>query len=386
MMVSRQLRLFVPETKYYNLLKEFAAIDLATASVTVNFASIKESTRKDAAKTTYRQLQVEPALAQRFRTIVADTLDDLLDRLEDGGVVEDYQGGIGASEDVLEHLALSNGDRVADQIAPLAAPWDLEPFRERKEFLAGLRYYVVSLRRADSPTDPILHAFRFFTDSFQLHRTRWVATLRGHKPGYYDEVPEPGFVFDYQIDCLCRGDDMFILNRDKFQRIFRFYEYVQEEAKAVAYSLQDRIPIANLDEFLAACKRDPRMAMKLADLAELPHVQQLSMARIRRAIDRRGLSVEITKRDGKEMLVYATAYKTQFLRLLSDDYLNSPMTYVDYEVSSKRALKPVLPTSGARARPVRPDAVKPPTMLHRKREQVPDVSAEGLGDLDDVDE
>lgn len=384
-MVSKQLRLFVPETEHYNLLKDFADIDLATASVAVSFASIKESTRSDASTTTYRQLQLESLLAERFRRIVADTLDDLLTRLEDGAVVEEYQGGTGSNEDVFEHMALTSGDRVSDQIAPLAEPWDLEPFRERKEFLAGLRYYVISLRRADRPSEPILHAFRFFTDSFQLHRTRWVATLRGHKPGYYDEVPEPGFVFDYQIDCLCRGEDMFILNRDKFQRIFRFYQFVQEEAQSVAYGIQDRIPIANLDEFLAACKRDPRMAMKVADLADLPYVRQLSMARIKRAIDRRGLSVEITERDGTEMLVYSTAHKAQFLRLLSDDYLSSPMTYLNYEVSSKRVLKQVQPMTRRRAKSSRPGAAKSPTMQRSKREQIPDVSIETHRDLADVD-
>lgn len=385
-MANKQLRLFVPETEYYNLLKSYAAIDLATASVAVSFASIKESPRKGASKTTYRQLQLEPSLAQRFRTIVANTVDALLDRLGDGEVVSEYQGSSGANEDVFEHIVMTVGDRVSEQIAPLAAPWDLEPFRELKEFVSGLRYYVISLRSAENPADPILHAFRFYTDSFELHRNRWVAALRGHSPGYYDLVPEPGFLFDYQIDCLCRGEHMFILNRDKFQRIFRFYEHVQEDAKSVVYGLQDRIPIANLEEFMAACKRDPRMAMKLADLSELPHVRHLTMARIKRAIERRGLSVKTTERDGRDMLVYATSYKAEFLRLLSDDYLTSPMTSVDYEVSSKRVLTPSRPKSRRATGVSLLDDVKSPTLLRSNRGQIPDVDAETLRDLADVDQ
>jgi hypothetical protein len=105
------------------------------------------------------------------------------------------------------------------------------------------------------------------------------------------------------------------------------------------YGIQDRVPIANLDEFMAACKRDQRMAVKLADLSEQPHIQRLSMVRIKRAIVRRGLPVKTRIQDGKEMLVYATAYKAQFLHLLSDDYLSSPMTALDYESTVKRALR-----------------------------------------------
>lgn len=383
--MEKQLRLFVPETQYYNLLKEYQAIDLASADVAVSFASVKDSSRGSKTKTNYQKLQLAPLLAQRFRLIVANTVANLLDRLEDGGTVIEYEAGTGADDDVFEHTTLTPGGKIAEQLEPLTAPWDLEPFKERKEFVANLRYYVVSLRRSGAPDDEILHAFRFFTDSFELHRTRWVATLQGHGDGYYDEVEEPGFLFDYQIDCLCRGEHIFILNRDKFQRIFRFYEHVQQDAKDFVYSLQGRIPIANLEEFLAACKRDPRMAMKLADLAEQPHVGKLSMTRIKRAIEQRGLAVRTTEQDGREMLVYATAYKAEFLSLLSDDYLRSPMTLLDYQARSKRALKPVGGKSASVVNMRRHEESEAADVLPEQPEPVPDVTLASLRKLPTVD-
>ncbi len=74
--MTRQLRLFVPETEYYELLKDFKAIDITSADVAVTFASVKESARKGGAKSVYRQLHLEPSLANRFREIAANTLDD----------------------------------------------------------------------------------------------------------------------------------------------------------------------------------------------------------------------------------------------------------------------------------------------------------------------
>ncbi len=304
-----------------------------------------------------------------------------MNRLEDGAEIAEYEGGTGSDNGTLEHIKLSPGDRISDLISPLAAPWDLEIFKERKEFISGLRYYVISLRRSDKPDDPILHAFRFFTERFELNRSRWVATLRGRGPGYYDEVKKHGFFFDYHIDCLCRGQDMFILNRDKFQRIFRFYEYVQDDAKTFVYGLQDRIPIANLDEFMAACKRDQRMAIRLGELSDQPHILRLSMARVKRAIDKRGLPVRTTFQNGKEMLVYATAYKTQFLHLLSDDYLSSPMTSIEYEASVKRAMKQ-RPGRNGHIADVRVVEESPlPYSMRRQRRQLSEVGNASLGSI-----
>src|SRR5690242_11306842 len=114
--MSRQLRLFVPETEYYELLKDFIAIDPASADVAVSFASVKESSRKKGAKAVHRQLQLAPSLAQRFRMMVMNTLEDILNRLEDGAEVAEYESGTGSDNDVLEHLRLNLGDWVSEQI------------------------------------------------------------------------------------------------------------------------------------------------------------------------------------------------------------------------------------------------------------------------------
>lgn len=124
----------------------------------------------------------------------------------------------------------------------------------------------------------------------------------------------------------------------------------------------------------------------VAGALKLPHVWRLSMTRIKRAIERRGLPVETVVRDGREMLVYATAYKAEFLRLFSDDYLSSPMTLLEYEVSAKRAVKPGPGKIGQAANLRLLDGTKLPTLLRGQPAHIPDVSAESLRDLADVDQ
>lgn len=61
------------------------------------------------------------------------------------------------------------------------------------------------------------------------------------------------------------------------------------------------------------------------------------MVDIRRAIAEHGLPVEVVQNDGQEMLVFDPDPSRRWilLKLLDDDYLNSVMTHLKYEVNSK---------------------------------------------------
>jgi SH3-like domain-containing protein len=61
------------------------------------------------------------------------------------------------------------------------------------------------------------------------------------------------------------------------------------------------------------------------------------MVDLRRAIDEHGLPVEVVQNNGQEMLVFDPDPSRRWilLKLLDDDYLNSVMTHLRYEVNSK---------------------------------------------------
>ncbi len=338
--MSRQLGLFVPNTPQYTLLRTCETIVGGTINLVVSLASVrKEPTNHGGALPQYQQLQLAPTLAQRFQEIVAAALDKVMAGVEDGGNIGDYNTGAELHEDVLWHLHVVEGQNVARQRDPLSSCKDFEIFEEHKDFIKGLRYYVVSLQARDNPEAPFIHAFRFFGEGFELNRKRWAAIRTGRGRGYYEALQAHGFLFDNEIDCFCYENDMFVLNKDTFQKIFRFYEQAQEDARRSLYSLQQRIPISNVDEFVAACDRDARLAVKLADLEKQPYTHALTMAHVKRIINRNGLPIEIIEKDGREMLVFTTANKWIMLHLLSDDFLDSPMTGLGYKTSNKVVMK-----------------------------------------------
>ena len=59
---------------------------------------------------------------------------------------------------------------------------------------------------------------------------------------------------------------------------------------------------------------------------------------MKKVIKKRQLNVKIVKKDGKEMLLFDSSDKWALLKLLDDDYLDSMMTGLSYEVNSKREL------------------------------------------------
>jgi SH3-like domain-containing protein len=65
-------------------------------------------------------------------------------------------------------------------------------------------------------------------------------------------------------------------------------------------------------------------------LALQPHLAQIGMLDIRRAIDEHGLPVDVVQNNGQEMLVFDPDPSRRWilLKLLADDYLNSVMTHL----------------------------------------------------------
>lgn len=346
--MTRQLKLFPSDSPHYPRIKELLAACEAGGVVTMSLGSVSDRAKSLQARVRHEKVMIDDDSAQTFRAIVAENLAELLDRLNEGYAVRDYAGAGAVAEDEIEHLDLSQEARIAEQISPLATPLALEWFANRKNFLAGLRYCVISIEPV-AGHQPIIYGFSFFSEVYELQRSKWVALLNLRDDGFYREVHRPGFLFDRQIDCICAGTDMFILNKTKFQQIFRFYEYVQQDATRAVHALHARVPLANINEVIAAAKRDSRMAIRLADLPKQPHFKRLSMPRVKRQIARHGLPIRTEMRDGVETLVYAHAYKAEFLHLVCDDYVTSHMSFVDYESSIKRALKPRRQAKGSSA-------------------------------------
>jgi hypothetical protein len=158
------------------------------------------------------------------------------------------------------------------------------------------------------------------------------------KQGQYDHFTDRLFLFDQHIDCVCRGDNLFIFKKDNFQKIFQFYELLLKTAKETLKIIRERIPIDNFDAFEQACEGHLQKVAKLKNIALKPYLAQLTMADLKKVIKKYNLRIQTIGKGKKEKIHFDASDKWAILRLLDDDYLESVMTGNSYEANSKRPI------------------------------------------------
>jgi Domain of unknown function (DUF4868) len=177
--------------------------------------------------------------------------------------------------------------------------------------------------------------FRAFSAAAELKRKNLAAIVS--RDGPFQLLDEEIFLFDTNVDCVVFGGYVFVLRKNDYRRIFEQLEQLREVAIHAAGRLNERVPIANFDEFAQACARQPAMADKLVAIQSRDYFSRLSYEMLAPVIDEFELEIPIVEQDGAPHLVFQSppAYRWRILRLVDDDFLRSSMTDHQYEVNSK---------------------------------------------------
>jgi Domain of unknown function (DUF4868) len=281
----------------------------------------------------FEKLQLSDELTEDFRGTVRKMIEKHKNNDENGDLVlRRYDARSKPESFEVEYVSLSDHGAIKNQVRSLSSVANLGIFDGRDDFVTGIRFYAIIVQPREG--DPV-YCFRSYSPKKELGRSRLFGAL--FSGGHFDRVREPMFLFDQNIDCVSRGDDMFIFNKDRFHKIFRFFEMVLKAAKTTLKIIKTKIPIANYDDFETACIGHLQMQAKLKNIAGKSDLGKIKMVDIKKVLrEFPGLNVEITKKNGKEMLVFNPSDKWALLRLLDDDYLKSLMTDKNYEVTGKR--------------------------------------------------
>jgi Domain of unknown function (DUF4868) len=310
-------------------LNDILQLDLTQCAVSVCLASLVN----DGEEPKFEKLQLSDDLTEDFREVVRALLKRWSRDNGSGDLVlRSYDAGSKPESYEVEYMNLSEHESVKAQIASLSSLSNLGIFGGTDSFVSGLRFYAIVVQSTQG--EPI-YCFRSYSSKKELGRSSTFGAL--FTAGHYDRVREPMFLFDQHIDCFSRGDDMFIFKKDKFQKLFRFFEMVLKAAKATLRTIKAHVPIANFDEFEKACEGHLQMQAKLKNIAGKSDIKEITIAKIKKVLkELPQLGVQIKKTNGKEMLVFDASDKWALLRLLDDDYLKSMMTGKNYEVTGKR--------------------------------------------------
>lgn len=319
---------------HISVFKTIVSLDYKTCPINVYLAS---ATKNDLVPR-FEQMLMTPNLTNGFRDIVESILGKY--RTEIGGdnlLFLDYviESVLDANE--IEYFELITRKTIAEQIEPLKLLTDIDTFLEEEEFIKGVRFYVIVAQPDES--EPV-YFYQIYTPRRILKRTGLHAILGSR--GEYDRMYERYLSFEESIDCISHNGFMFVLHKDNFQKMFQFLEEMRAIAQETLQVINCSLPIENFDEFVQACNGNMTMLGKLKKIAAKPYIKDLKMSDVIRIIEENKLPVKIVEIGGQKKILFDPKAKAKgkyaLLRIFNDDYLQSLMTGIDYEVTGKREL------------------------------------------------
>jgi hypothetical protein len=175
----------------------------------------------------------------------------------------------------------------------------------------------------------------FLRRSNQIHVGRTKRFLGLIREGRLESLEEPVLAFDERIDVLVFESVIAIFNAAPFQLMFREASPLRLDVEKHVATVVAYVPIANADQFVEACQRDPRMMTKLARLVTRSYLPGLGLQQVKDQIQRYNLPPELVNENG-ELVYWPDPHRRwMILKILDDDYLESAMTNQKYEVNSK---------------------------------------------------
>ncbi len=297
----------------------------------------------------FRRLELSQDLEGKFREKVQKFLASYSKTWQSGGrVIYPYQGDSKPEDHEIEYvdMAAANYAFIKAQVQPIRSYQDKLSFQQSDTaFIQGLRFYVIVAKPLHNSQD-IVYLYRFYSQKQLLGQSRFFGAIwRGNNE--YDLVSEPTLLFDNNIDCVSRGDELFIFKKDNFHSIFRFLEELEKSVTVAVTSIhtqltQIRVAVDGYDDFVNDCKKNRLKMAMLNNIAKKPYLKDLTPAKIQRVVDRldKNLVGEafLTAFTKEQKLLYDAKRPWVLLKLLGDSYLWSDMTEIGYDVNAKREL------------------------------------------------
>jgi Domain of unknown function (DUF4868) len=313
------------------LFAKLLSLDYESADIQLCLASVFEEQETP----NFQKVQLSPDVASEFRIIVMRQVRLLQTRQERHGLrLLQYDPSAMNREYEVEFLALVKESDIAAQIADLKAIATLPLFEADEQFVSQLHFYVI----VASVSNETALFFRFYSPQNELSRSSFLGFRLSDT--VFNKIDEPTFLFNLRVDAIAFRGVLYILNKNNFQRIFRYYERMRAAGKEALDTIAERITIENFDAFSALCQGQLNMMAKLKNIAAKEYLQRVTIEDIKRVIRHFRLDAKITKYNGEERLLFDPNSKDKWLilRILDDDYLGSMMTKLKYEANSKRQL------------------------------------------------
>jgi Domain of unknown function (DUF4868) len=320
-------------TQPADLLKYILTLDLNQCGIAVCIASGDP----DEKEYEYRLVNQSEKLAQKFRDALVEALESYRQNLEDDNIeLRDFSAETLKPEQEIEYLNILPYDSIKKQIEPVANYLDLARFRhDEAAFIKKMRFYVV---RVQPRSGPPINFYRRYSSSKMLSQSPFFGMWL--QKDFYQDLDEPTFLFDRQIDCFSCEEHMFILQKHSFFQIFTISE-LEKVARETLDKLEKKDFIHNFPQFKKDSLNDKNKILKLKNISSKPYLDMLTINDLEKTIKRYSLpiQVDIIVGTGKKKLVYNAKERWAILHLLDDAYADSSMTRTSYYIKGKREIR-----------------------------------------------
>ncbi|MBM7556840.1 Kiwa anti-phage protein KwaB-like domain-containing protein [Halanaerobacter jeridensis] len=280
----------------------------------------------------FRKVSLEGDLADEFKSKLSNKILSVVDDIHKGKKeLVKYNPARKKGKHEIECLDVKNR-RIKSVIDNIPETTGIKSFTEgEEEFINSLHFYILVFEIKGEK----ITIFRKCNKKLKVNNCGIISWF---SKGVYNKFEESLFLFDNKFDCFLFEGKIFIRSTYYFHLIFRYYEELKSNADNILDTLDQKVPVSNMDELREACKGHLTMLAKVNNIASSDYFNDIDMENIKFAIKECNVDVDVVEENGREKLVFDSANRWEILKLLADDYLGSVMTDLKYEVNSKKAV------------------------------------------------
>lgn len=174
-----------------------------------------------------------------------------------------------------------------------------------------------------------------------FEQSRKIFNLVPDPDGFLKELPEQVFRLDFNYDLILLDDNFIIKNLTTLERTMKFHEVIQAQSVIALTALKESNLIEDLSH-LEKSSSEMSFSRKLAKISKhSPVLGKIDVPVIIEYVKQHSFlsTVMIVSDDGKTLIVKTKRSQKHFIKLLSDDYLESPLTKILYDSLAKDELK-----------------------------------------------
>lgn len=185
--------------------------------------------------------------------------------------------------------------------------------------------------------DKCLSLYKNKTPLTVFEQSRKMCNLIPDPNGYLKELPEQVFRLDFKYDLMLIDGKFLIKNQNTLEKTMNFHKIIEAQALVALEALKASSLIHDISH-LEKNSRELTVSRKLAKISK--HSPVLGVIDAPLIIDYVKQHTYLSKvmlisEDGNHLIVKTKVSQKHFIKLMSDDYLESPLTKILYDSLAK---------------------------------------------------